>query len=112
MDEQLLRQLISDCFEYKAIKFGDFVLKTGVHSPIYLDIRVVANTAKPLVIILYFDSIILNSFVKIAENFKRFDVRQNRVNWPPIRPDLRRSLHCSVDRIGNDQCLQASAEGW
>ncbi|XP_054156760.1 uridine 5'-monophosphate synthase-like [Oppia nitens] len=48
-DQTILRQLIRDCFHLKAIKFGDFVLKTGRRSPIYLDIRPMVNQPEPLI---------------------------------------------------------------
>lgn len=43
------KNLILQLFEAKAIKFGSFRLKTGLMSPIYVDLRVIISYPELLV---------------------------------------------------------------
>ena len=47
--EQQLRELASDVFDVGAVKFGEFITKVGLKTPVYVDLRILIAHPKILV---------------------------------------------------------------
>lgn len=56
-----IEEIILNLFEVEGIKFGDFVVRTGEHSPVYIDMRVIWSYPKLVVR--------LHSFIMPTVNF-------------------------------------------
>lgn len=52
--QETVNSLAIELFEIEAFKFGDFILKSGLHSPVYFDLRVVISYPEVMVCVRHF----------------------------------------------------------
>lgn len=50
--EKELKELASDFFDIGAVKFGEFITKVGLKTPVYIDLRILIAHPKILVSLL------------------------------------------------------------
>lgn len=49
--QELLKKLAVELYDVQALKFGDFVMKLGLRTPVYFDLRVIISYPKLMVYI-------------------------------------------------------------